>query len=340
MTERKFTKREFLKYVATFGAGAVIGYLLPKNTTNIAPVSTELPRINTTPVPTLVDTKTPSPMTKLEWSVFTGLGPDISTVEVRLGKPDYVPTFVGWFDGGMILPEVRKYASDGKKIMVFWEAGTPGKDIKGDMEYSSQKILDGVHDNYLKNFAKDIENGPEVILFPFPEVNLGTAQTETINGNSDKFKAAYDHVASFCKGNRRVTMGLALNIQEDVNRYGNELNRYLASRVDLIGWDGFNVGPPQEKWTDFGDLFGNSLIEAKRWNLPVIISSVGCAPGPDRPKWWQDAFESMRNFEIRGVNIFAENKDKKGDYERDWSLDDATIEVLKKNLGYDGIKGS
>jgi hypothetical protein len=240
-----------------------------------------------------------------------------------------------WEDEGLISDETLEYAKDyKKKIITFWEAYESGKIAAEDSKYSCKNISSGKYDKYIKNFARSLQGeNNEVIVFPFPEPNGDwTPQSLTINNNEGRFIDTYRHVSSFFTEMPNVRLGLALNNQSVPDQSGNGLDDYFPGKrwLSLVGIDGFNFGPPNEKWLSFGDIFTSALDIAKRWDIDVLISSFGCAPGNNRVSWFNDAFEVIKSnkYPVIGANIFAENKEGMGDYERDWSLDENTLKSL------------
>jgi hypothetical protein len=272
-----------------------------------------------------------------DWGIFTGKDlEDIEKIENTIGvKTDYITEFVAWENEGLIPQETLEYAKDNnKKIIAFWEAYEPGKIASEDSKYSCKNIINGKYDKYIKRFSSHLKiKSNEVIIFPFPEPNGDwTPQSLTMNGNEGKFIDTYRHVSTFFTDIPNVRLGLALNNQSVPDQADNVMDNYFPGKrwLNLVGIDGFNFGPPNEEWRSFKDIFTPALENAKRWNIDILISSFGCAPGNSRVSWFYDAFKVIKSdtYPIIGANIFAENKAGMGDYERDWSLDNNTLKLL------------
>ncbi len=256
----------------------------------------------------------------LQWGVFTGSNPAaIEKFDTYItSNPDYLAFFVHWGNGGGELPKFLKtyaYNRD-RTLVIFWESSDYTKDPIYQPEYSYAAILDGKWDEYLTDFATQLQKYKgEIILVPFSEMNGNwNAWSGTVNGNSpEEAVRAYQYVHEFFTDVENVKFGWAPNSVSVPRTFENRIEAYYPgdAYVDYVGVDGFNKGTP---WYSFSEIFGPALDVISQYKKPIIIFSFASADGPRKAEWMKDAFfTQMPKYSLLHGWIWF-NQDK----ERNW----------------------
>jgi mannan endo-1,4-beta-mannosidase len=93
--------------------------------------------------------------------------------------------------------------------------------------------------------------------------------------------------------------------------------------VDLVGLDGYNFGDHHDQWhawSSYEEVFERSIVAARAWNKPLIISEVGCAADP-RKAAWLESFLQQVGADPRVEGFIYFNYDKTREKEHNWRLD-------------------
>jgi len=285
-----------------------------------------------TPQPKIIPKVSDDPQ-KLRWGVFTGSNPvAIEKFDTYVTtNPDYLAFFVHWGNGGGELPKFLKtyaYNKD-RTLVIFWESSDYTKDPIYQPEYSYSTILNGEWDEYLSDFAEQLQKYKgEVILVPFSEMNGNwNAWSGTTNGNNpEEAVRAYQYVHRFFKDVENVKFGWAPNSVSVPRTVENRIEAYYPgdAYVDYVGVDGFNKGTP---WYSFNDIFGPALDVISQYQKPIIIFSFASAEGPSKAGWMEDAFlTQMPKYPLLHGWIWF-NQDK----ERNWLVwsDEESLDVFR-----------
>jgi endoglucanase len=284
------------------------------------------------PIATIIET--PDQQETLTWGVFTGSNPTaIEKFDTYVTtNPDYLAFFVHWGNGGGELPKFLKtYAyNKNRTLVIFWEPSDYMRNPVIQPEFTLSAILRGEWDEYITDFAAQIERYKgEVILVPFSEMNGNwNSWSGTTNGNSpEEAVRAYQYVHGFFTNVENVKFGWAPNSVSVPNTYENRIEAYYPGDtfVDYVGVDGFNKGTP---WYSFNEIFGSALTTISQYGKPIIIFSFASAEGPQKASWMKDAFfTQMPKYPLLHGWIWF-NQDKERNW-LVWSDEDALGVFLK-----------
>lgn len=318
-------------------SGLVLGRKTGKGPKKTAPTATPIP-VSPTATPSLAaptpEPTTPPPGTK-QWGAYTGWRvEDVDYFEQQVGaKMDFLATFVHWGNENEFPSQLAELAkSKGQTLVIFWEAMDYNFSGPLDNRFSYDRILAGDWDQYLIGFARSCRdyNGP-VILIPFEEMNSDWYPwSGTINGNTpEKHKLAYRYLRTFFSGIESVKFGWDVNAVSVPDTEGNRIGDFYpgSDYVDYVGVNGFNFGSP---WMSFEDIFADALTKLTGLQKPMMIFSMACAEGPEKPAWITDALtKQIPSYPgLTGWIWFNENKEK------DWRVwsDGASLISFRNGL--------
>jgi hypothetical protein len=140
-----------------------------------------------------------------------------------------------------------------------------------DPNYTMQKIIDGVFDNQLNQWALDAKNTNIPLLVEFgTEVNgnwfpwngqyngAGTTNgygDHDLPDGAERFRDAYRHIIDICNinGAHNITWFFHVDAYSEPNVYWNKIENYYPGD-DYIDWLGVSIYGPQEKGEDYQEF--------------------------------------------------------------------------------------
>ena len=235
-------------------------------------------------------------------------------------------------------------------VPVIWWVPTPGE------QYAShQNIIDGVHDEYIRAFAREARRYEHTLLLRFAH-----------QANSDYLPWAWDY--SETDGNTRGTFKRAW-------RYVHRIFRDVGARNVKFVWtvatqtcagDGLEVsadvtnclarplGYPGHRWVDYtgftwenwAEASPDSTVQSEPWitmlkgfrpivrrlsavsGKPILAVAIASAPdGGNRAKWIRRGYRGVYRHLPRIKAIMYLNVDLLGLGHRDWSLSGRSLEA-------------
>ena len=196
-------------------------------------------------------------------------------------------------------------------------------------EFSLAMILNGKYDDYIWNWALDLEQISGPLFFrPMHEMNGNWYPwCGKVNGNKpEEYIETWCYIRSIFSKTRNDQLVWVWSpyVHSVPNESGNEIWRYYpgSEEVDWLALDGYNWGETREwsKWEDFGEIFrrGYGNLCQLDSEKPFMMAEIGCAEeGGDKGKWIEEAFQVLKdNFpRIRSLVWFNTKK------ECDWRIE-------------------
>jgi beta-mannanase len=262
----------------------------------------------------------------------------IAALEADLGRSlDIVHFFQGWGveDNRFDADRAAAIVARGAEPMVTWE---PWDYRRGtdQPEYRLRRIVAGDHDDYIRQWGRDLRDfGHEVLLRFAHEMNHDAYPWGVgVQGNTGR-----DYVRAWRRVVRLVRAEGATNVRFvwcPVAPYpGSPGLRgcFPGDRfVDVVGMDGYNAGTAADwgGWLSFTEIFGPLYRRVRRLSdRPVMVCETGCAEeGGNKARWITRAFQRelpQRFPAVTAVVWFNERR------EADWRLDSspATLEAAR-----------
>jgi beta-mannanase len=196
-------------------------------------------------------------------------------------------------------------------------------------DFSLSTILQGKHDDYIWNWARDLTGLDGPIFFrPLHEMNGNWYPwCGSVNNNRpSEYVETWSYIRSiFREAHNEKLMWVWCPYAHSVpDETGNEMWQYFpgAQEIDWLGLDGYNWGLNREwsRWQSFREIFekGYNILTQITPDKPIMIAEVGCAEeGGDKSKWIEEAFETLKNrfSRINALVWFNVNK------ECDWRIE-------------------
>ncbi|MGY1822920.1 glycoside hydrolase family 26 protein [Geodermatophilus sp. SYSU D00079] len=212
-------------------------------------------------------------------------------------------------------------AARGALPLLTWEAWSPGAGVD-QPDYSLASIAGGVHDDYVRAFARQVRDwGGRLGLRFLHELNAPHYPWSTgVNGNEPaQATAAWHHVREVFEeeGADDVLWVWSVNVHAP----GTESYAALYpgdDAVDWVGIDGYNGGTalPWGGWRSPEEVFGESLADLQRLSdRPLAITETGSSEeGGDKAAWIEALFELALDEGVQVVIWFQYDK------ETDWRV--------------------
>ncbi len=255
-------------------------------------------------------------------------------------------------DSEKLLSTLQDISNSNAIASITWEPEIYDNGNKKAVYYKD--ILDGKYDNYIIEFADTIKSFEKVVFLRFMhEMNLNTyhwgVEESNYNENYPKiYKSIYRYVANIFKRNSidNVIWIFCPNCTSVPNEpWNNLINYYPGDRyVDVLGMDGYNWGTTQtlekdgwnSQWQSFSSIFLQTFIELRKIAPSKSIIVCETASVEDkRDRWIEEAIETSKKWDIKGILWFQVNKENK------WSLTTTEakdiFEKYPNNLSQDDI---
>lgn len=222
---------------------------------------------------------------------------------------------------------VQTVARWGAMPMITWEPGANGAT---DSRYRLEAIVRGDFDSYIRSWALAARAWRHPFFLRFAqEMNgdwypWGTKIGNPQGNTSEQFRAAWRHVHDIFQhvgASNAIWVWSPNTMYPGSTPYADDYpgNTY----VDWIGIDGYNAGPPSQRWLTFRALFAQSYeTAAALTKKPMMIAETASSQaGGDKAAWIRNAFLSdipLHFPRIRALVWFDKRK------ERDWRVDSSS----------------
>lgn len=224
----------------------------------------------------------------------------IDALERDLGRPlDIVHIYQGWGveDNAFDAYRAGAIVARGGRPLVTWEPWDYRRGLD-QPEFSLRRIVSGDHDDYIRQWGRDLEQFGHVVWLRFAhEMNHHVYPwCVGVNGNTARL-----YVRAWRRVVRLIRAEGATNVRfvwsPNVPSPGSPSLKacYPGDRyVDLVGMDGYNAGSAADwgGWLSFTQVFGPLYRRLRRISSrPVIVAETGCAEeGGDKARWIESAF--------------------------------------------------
>lgn len=287
-----------------------------------------------------------------DWTVA-----DITSLETRIGHKVSPVQYFSDFETGFRLADCQALAGGGRTILVAWEPNV-----------TTQSIINGTSDAYIKKFAADVAKCPaQVAIRLFPEMNGAFADYSPYHdrdfpGDPDsthttsvaQLVQAYRHVVTtFRSTNTRVLWVFAPNQTDDPTDANNRMEDYYPGDAynDVLAFDAYNWGDGGSfgSWQSAHDVYIEPYTRLTALNTtqpvwvtetsskePLVDDGFGKNAGKSKGQWITDLFNDTSFPRLKAVVWFDINKQTKPpqDGERDWRINssDDSQNALKQAL--------
>ena len=218
---------------------------------------------------------------------------------------------------------------------------TPGK---GNMVYD---VLDGKYDTYLKNYAKEVADYGEPILFRLGNEMNGdwcVYSAHSTSRDTEIYKAFYRYIYGLFKeaGADNVIWVWNPNGKPFPDfKWNDELCYYPGDEyVDVIGMTSYNTGTyyKDEKWLEFDQMY-DSLYQkyTERYDKPLMITEFSSSSvGGSKEQWVANMFQHIKQYDRIKVAIWWDgcDWDADGNIARSYFIDetDQLVQVFREDL--------
>lgn len=206
-------------------------------------------------------------------------------------------------------PFLPQRASESGAIpMITWEPLQEGMTYAQNLAtFSYDKILSGVFDTCLTQYARDVRDFANPVMMRFGHEMNGNSNSWTgiANGNNpDKYISVYRKIVDIFRTEGATNALFVWSPDHasppEVPAPSNELRNYYpgSGYVDFIGVSGYNWGNDPLRgggWVTASQVFNNFLTAAARDfpSKPILLTEVGSVPGygsNSRSTWYTEAF--------------------------------------------------
>ena len=218
---------------------------------------------------------------------------------------------------------------------------TPGK---GNMVYD---VLDGKYDTYLENYAREVANSGEPVLFRLGNEMNGdwcVYSSHHTSKDTDVFKAFYHYIYQVFEqaGADNVIWVWNPNGKAFPDfKWNNELCYYPGDEyVDVIGMTSYNTGTyyESETWMEF-DLMYDSLYKKciEQYEKPLMITEFSSSSvGGSKEAWVANMFRNIYKYDKIKVAVWWDgcDWDAEGNIARSYFIDETEelVRLFRENL--------
>ncbi len=217
----------------------------------------------------------------------------------------------------------------------------------GNMMY---EVLNGVHDEFLENYAKTIADFGHPVLFrPLNEMNGDWCIYSAYHTCKDTevYKAVYRYIYDIFRKHGALANTIWVwnpNSKSYPDFKWNDAFMYYPGDeyVDVVGMTAYNTGAfyfeQGETWTEFEDLYGELYKEySQRYAQPLIITEFACADfGGDKVAWMKEMFRVISGYDRIRMAIWWDgcDRDVYGNVARSYFLDssDKVFDTFRKGI--------
>ncbi|MGV8977102.1 MAG: glycoside hydrolase family 26 protein [Cellulomonas sp.] len=300
----------------------------PTNPTQ--PAGPGTPVVTKPAAPTKADLLNP---TSRYFGMYTAQAPfSFATFDDSATKLGHAPNLVGYFSGWdkpFRADAVSRSWDRGMLPMLTWESrpSDAPNDVVDEPDYTLPMILAGTHDDYLRQYARDVaslglplairlDHEMNGIWYPWAE---RTSSGASINGNSPgQYAAMWKHVHDIFEAegaNQYViwvwSPNIINNLPATLQSQGTLAGLYPGDDyVDWVGLSGYDRPPYKaDNNATFDYTFGRSLAQLRQLTpKKILISEVGASEiGGHKPAWvtsFFTAFHQPANSDLLGFAWF------------------------------------
>ena len=351
--------------IASARPTTVVAAPAPAPSTPSTPVATPIT------APSLDEIKNPA---SRYFGLYTEQAPfNFATFDATATKIGSAPNVVGYFGGWdeAFRPEAVTKAWERDTLPILtWESRPIGaaNDVINEPDYELPGIIAGNHDDYIRQYARDIvATGLPLGLrfdhemngnwYPWAETNNDGSSIN--NNNPGDYVKTWQHVHDIFEqegANQLVSWIWAPNIVNNLNKEHRTVENLAGffpgdDYVDWVGLSGY-LRPPykEENNFTFEYTFGQSLDLLRQISdKPIFLAEIGASEiEGHKGKWITSLFENLakpENNDIIGFSWFNLAVTSKVEGERatnDWRIDSRadTLEAFKAGLAVPGIRYS
>lgn len=229
-----------------------------------------------------------------------------------------------------------------------------------------ETIVNGGYDSYILAFARRARlwEMPFMIRFAH-EMNIdryhwGMEKKSYGPASPEIYKRMFRHVVSlFRKAGVKNVMWVFCpnaesvpNVSYDASASWNRVANYYPGdeHTDILGIDGYNWGTSQTKekhgwnsrWQSFEEIFKSVYGELRALapQKPVIIfETASVTQGGDKTLWIKEAFETLKQWQVRGIVWFHVLKDADWRFHSGGASDHAKITHKDINISQEWLRG-
>lgn len=289
---------------------------------------------------------------RLQWGIFETDAPvDFTELKKIEGKLNFTFPILLYYTGVLedkeahpSLPIALKNAKLEDRILELTLQTTEQASGKGNMVYD---VLDGAYDTYLKNYAREVANYGEPILFRLGNEMNGdwcVYSSHHTAKDTDIFKAFYCYLYQIFQeaGADNVIWVWNPNGKSFPDfKWNDELCYYPGDEyVDVVGMTSYNTGTyyENENWTEFDDMY-DDLYEKYigLYEKPLMITEFSTSSvGGSKEAWVANMFRHIGKYERIKVAIWWDgcDWDAEGNVARSYFIDETEelVRVFRENL--------
>lgn len=272
---------------------------------------------------------------------------DITSLESRIGHKVTPVQYFSDFGTDFRLADCKALAAGGRGVLVAWEP-----------QVTTQSIINGSSDAYIKKFAADTASCPtQVAIRPFPEMNGSFATYspyhdrdypgDTASNHTTSIAqliSAYKHIVTTFKSvNPAVKWVFAPNQTDDPMDSNNKMESYYPgdAYTDILAFDAYNWGDggPFGSWQSAHDVYAEPYARLTALNAsspvwvtetsskePLVNDGYGLNAGKSKGQWITGLFNDTSFPRMNTIVWFDINKQTTPPQsgERDWRINSST----------------
>lgn len=213
---------------------------------------------------------------------------------------------------------MSKLSSDGRTPIITWEpwdASSGSIDIETHAQYSPQSIIDGEHDEYIRNWARGAAayNQPFFLRFAH-EMNGNWYPWGNSKNDPATYKKMWKHVHDIFEeeGATNVVWVWSPNNTDEFGSSDTILAYYPGDAyVDWVGVSGFNWGTTgtATKWSEFEQIIAAAYAQLKTLNKPIMVAETSSvSAGGDKTAWYKAAIAILPEYaQIKAIVFFNQD---------------------------------
>lgn len=247
--------------------------------------------------------------------------PDKPVTNVVFGeKTSLVMFYQDWSDGTSFdAGFAAKLSAGGRVPVITWEPWNSNKNLSvGHLqgEFSHKEIIDGKHDDFIRQWAQGAANYKQPIFLRFAhEMNGNWYSWGNQNGTTDSYIKMWRHVHNIFEqeGADNVLWLWSPNNTDQHGSSASILMYYPGDEyVDWIGFSGFNWGTSSKtsRWVSFKDLAYEAYGQLSQINKPIMVTETSSvSTGGNKEAWFRQTLTSdLPQFpKIKAVVLFNDN---------------------------------
>jgi hypothetical protein len=236
-------------------------------------------------------------------------------------------------------------------IPIIWWEPVRSADLSDPTYARHQNIIDGDHDAYILQFARDAKAYGNLVILRFAqEANASTFPwgVGRFDNTPQTFVAAWRHVHGLFESVGADNVKFLWSVSREHCAGG--CNPYTGlypgdAYVDALGFSGYNWGAVDGKtWTSMYDLYRKSVEHMRDFNStkPIFVAETGSgAVGGDKAAWIRDGYREVYDRLPDISAIVYLHADLLDEGHRDWRLTNPpeAMEAYAEIAGLDRFTG-